>query len=268
MRTGIGYPSMTSEAVWSAQYGVWQDNYPPSALGDLQRPSKPARITNNSPIDVKAVFPTARPVQLFALVDHNLPVGSNVLIQAYSNTSPDGSAAGLVLEQAFEAWPAGTAPVEGRRSIRPLILSAPVTIRSLRIIFVPTVAHPTISIGAIEVSGFWEWAGISPGKELLFESKEPASKIVGGMEVVRPGRVQRQVNGQIDYVKVGGKTNTVLDFQRDMDLDRPFIFAPDFDDPASWSRHCFLAKNLQVPPLTGALYKHDRFVFRFGEHWR
>jgi hypothetical protein len=42
----------------------------------------------------------------------------------------------------------------------------------------------------------------------------------------------------------------------------------DYNDQGSWPRTCFLARNTELPPLVGALYRHDKFQFRFKEHLR
>jgi hypothetical protein len=49
---------------------------------------------------------------------------------------------------------------------------------------------------------------------------------------------------------------------------QPFVFLYDADDAATWTRKAMLARNVDVPPLVGAMYRHDRFLFRFREHLR
>lgn len=265
MRTGVGFPSHAQDVAWSAPSG-WAAAFPVANLGSMLKPTKVARTTGSGTREIRGILPEARPTQFIALVNHDLPKGATLTVELYSNATPDGSATGrLYASGAIEVWPGVSAPVSGYPSIRPIVLPQVYAARSMRLTF--STSGP-MSIGAVEMAGWWEWIGISPGKEIAMESREPDRPLIGGVSSVVPGVLTRQINGQIDYLKVGGKTDAVLDFQRTMDLDRPFVFVTDQDAPESWPRTTLLAVNAQVPPLTGALYKHDRFTFRFAEHWR
>lgn len=266
MITGIGYPSFSKGLVWSAPMA--HADYPGSNLADLERPSKPTRFVGSMPegVYMNAVFPQSLPIGFIAIVAHNAPPGATFNIWLGNDTDPYPTGPDVVFAGSYAFWPNGSAAIEGYPSIRPVVLPAPVMARSIWISCYGVTAP--FDIGAIDVAYWWGWDGISPGKDLAVDARGAETPLVGGVSSVADWRTLRQVSGQVDYMKVGGKTNTVLDFQREMDLDRAFVFVQDYETPATWPRTTLLAKNLQVPPLTGALYKHDRFVFRFGEHWR
>jgi hypothetical protein len=266
MRTGVGYPSYLADVTWTSE-GTWNANYPAVNAGVLNKPTQVARAPGNANIAVRGTFSAARMVGFFALVNHNLPAGATFQVQGYSNTTPDGSATAKVYDSGvIQVWPTG-GPVLTYTSVRPLVLPTPTSIRSFRIAIFPTSPNQVLELGGIEVSGWWEWDGIS-SRDFGVASRDEDIELVGGASSTSRTWSPRILNGQLDYMKVGSKTETVQDFQREADLTLPFVFSLDVDAPATWPRTTFLAKNQELPPLVGALYRHDAFNFRFTEHWR
>lgn len=270
MRPGVIFPSWGGEAVWSAVSGGWAADYPLQNVADLVRPSKLARASGTGLRTVAAVLPQARPVQAVALVAHNyVPGADTVRLYAFSGTGhdPTADAATMVYDSgAVLWWPDGAEPVDGYASLRLFRLPAAVSARSIRLVLNNTGATP-LEIGAIEIGGWWDLP-IAPGRTLGFESAEPSVDLAGGAKVAGSARSPRAVSGQVDFMALAEATTTAIDFQKLQDLNAPFVFVQDADDPASWPRTAFLARNQKLDPLVGALYRHDRFRFSFIEHWR
>lgn len=269
MRTGIGYPSYTSEAVWTAVSGAWSADYPLANVADMIRSSQVARATSNAQREFKAVLPASRIVQFFAFIGHNISSAAGAFrIYAFSDNNPDpvANAANIVADSgALLIWPSG-APVSGYRSIRPYVFSAPVLARSFY--FAVSAIDVNLEIEAIEIAQWWEWPGISYGFETGVMATSDTRELIGAPvdETDDPGL--RTMAGQIDYLKLGADVDAADDFQLGTGYQRPFVFVQDYETPASWPRTTVLARNKTVSPLVGAVYRADTFQFRFVEHRR
>ena len=261
MKTGVIFPSYAHEALYYG--GTWKADYPFANAGDMVRPSKVARADTTDVMPLGVLFPASRLIQAIAFVGHNVPAGaSTFVVQVYSGPSHTGT---LLYSATLDWWPAG-GPVEGYRSIRPIILPAPVLARSLY--FEIGALDAPIEIQAIEIGGFWEWPGVSYGRSLGVQGDSGSIDLAGGARSSQGDNPAIVVDGQVDLMHMGITGTTGLDFQRTLDTKQPFVWAEDFDAPASWPRRCLLARNVALPPMVGALYRHDRFPFQLKEHLR
>jgi hypothetical protein len=152
------------------------------------------------------------------------------------------------------------------RNIRPLVLPLPVNGRSI-LIDISSFGQP-LQLGAIEVSGFWEWPGVSPGRDQGFDGEASALSLVGGGSHVDSDSRARVISAQIDLLDMKITETTGLDFQKITDTVEPFVWCEDFDDPLIWARKCLLARNQSLPRIVGRLYRHDAFPLRLIEHMR
>lgn len=264
MKTGVIFPSYAQEVTYGG--GAWLENYPVSNLKNLVEPSRRTVQTVKANVGLFGTFPQDRVVQAVAIIGHKaIPADPQFQVLFYSGVEGGGSIVGN--SHPVSWWPSGSAPVPGYRSIRPVILPAPVTARSFQVYMNEgSVAH---SIEAIEVGGFWEWPGISYGRQIGFRPDDGVVSAAGGASFsVSTARKPRYVNGQIEAMKLADSTTKGLDFQKLNDIQRPFVWAEDFDDPATWPRKCMLVRNEELPPLVGSLYKRDRFPIRLIEHMR
>ena len=269
MIPGVIFPSYADDVVYTAVTGAWGAGFPLQNVADLIRPSMIARASAAGARVIAGVMPSARVIGALALVGHNAPSGTTMRVRLFSGTGYDPTAnAGTMIYDSgsVQVWPAG-GPVVGYRSIRPVLLDQDLTCRSFRI---DLGAHATAwEIGAVEVGGFWEWPGISYGRELGVDTPSDRVRYAGGaLGTGSDARGPRTINGSIAYLKDDISTSIGLDYQAWLDRQRPFVWAEDFESPATWPRKCLFARNQEVPSLVGALYRHDRFQFRLIEHLR
>ncbi len=270
MKSGLGFPSYTPDAVWTAVVGSWSTDYPITNLGDTIRTSKVARTTSTAQKEFKAIFPAVRTIQLVSLIGHNITNAAAAFrIYAFSDNNPDpiGNAAHIIADSgSLLVWPTGSAAVANYRSIRPYLFSAPVAARSLYIAVNGVDVSPEFQ--AIDLTAWWEWSGIGYGFETGLLPGSDSRTLIGNAVDETDDEAARVVNGQIDYLALGATVNLALDFQIWAAMQKPFVFVEDYDTPASWARTALLVRNSALPPLVGAVYRHDRFQFRFVEHRR
>lgn len=270
MTAGLMFPSYGAEAAWSPVAGAWSANYPLSNVGSKVEIEQVARAVASGAIAIGGVLPAARVIGGVALIGHNVPAGSaTVRVRVFSGPGHDpvANSATMVFDSGDErVWPAGTGPVLNYRSIRPIILPLSVTGRSV-LIDISAFGQP-LQLGAIEVSGFWEWPGVSLGREQGFDGEAAALSLVGGGVHVDSDARPRIVSAQVDLLDMKVTETTGLDFQAITDTVEPFVWCEDFDDPTIWARKCLLARNQSLPRIVGRLYRHDAFPLRLVEHTR
>lgn len=268
MKTGAIFPAYGDAVAWTAVTGGWGADYPLANVADLVNISNPARASAPGARTIGGVLSASRTIQAVALIGHNIPAGVAMRVYAFSGTGndPTADAATLVADSgAIFVWPSG-GPVEGYRSIRPLIFTSPVTARSVRIII--NDPGSALEIGGIEIGALWEWPGISYGRDLGASDNDIDIELVGGATAVRGSGRARVVSGKIDLLSMATTSTTGLDFQKGLDIRKPFVWAEDYDDPTTWPRKCLFVRNQQLPPIVGRLYRHDSFPIRLKEHMR
>lgn len=265
---GIIFPSYVDPArlplaTATAVVGGWAAEYPLANVVDLVRPSKIARASAAGDRSFNLNFATAVSIGALALIGHNAPDGATFYI--VMTAGPDATGTTLY-EGTHEFWPGLSAPNPAYRSIRPLIL--PATVAGVRTIRILIYAHGApLEIGAVDVGGFWEWP-LGYGREIGFKTDDREIDLAGGASYRPEKRKLRTVSGQVDLMAMAETSTTGLDFQKGLDLHRPFVWAEDWSDPTSWTRKCILARNDDLPLMAGALYRRDAFPVRLIEHVR
>jgi hypothetical protein len=260
MKTGVIFPSYLPGAV--SNNPGWLASYPSSNALDLVRPSCVARANDAGVRYLSIDLAAPSSIAALALIGHNATPGYDFAYEIYSGPGLTG---GVAYAGGLAFWPAG-GPVPGLRSIRPHILPAPVVGRSIIFAF-PNIGGQ-FELEGVEVGGFWEWPGISYGREMGVAAEGEEISLVGGASFYPEDGAPRTVTGQVDLMAMAKTSTTGLDFQKGVDIQRPFVWAEDFDDATSWPRKCLLVRNLDLPPMVGALYRHDRFPIRMIEHLR
>lgn len=269
MTPGVSIFSSVSVATWAVVNGTPNADYPAQNLADLIRPSKVMRITPSSgSCGVTFNFNTfTEQIQFIALVRHNASVGNwRVILWSDNNPDPVGNVGNIILNTGLvPIWPTGSARVTGYTPTTPLLLANPINVGSGRIDF--SALSGTLEIGAVELSQFLEW-DISPGVEFGLSTDMQEQPVVGGGSDVTDTLLPRIANGQIDFVPLANSSSFFIDFQQVSGKAQPFVFVQDYDDVTTWGRWCFLARNADLPPMVGALYRSDKFQFRLKEHTR
>lgn len=263
MTPGASFSSAASTATWTLVTGAGDANYPVANLSDLVNISKVCRVTPAANVAVLTFnLSAAAAVQFLGLVRHGFTGAETVRMRLYAGAGQTGAV--LLDTGVISVWPSG-APVSGYSPSRPYVLTAEVTALSGRLDFA---GLSSFEIGGIEVAR-WLPLTISPGVQFGFDTRAADVALVGGgAQAGDMGFLPRVVNGQVDFMALATAAVTALDFQKLTGKGVPFVFVQDADDPTSWSRWCFLARNQELPPLVGATYRHDRFQLRLRESYR
>lgn len=261
--SGASYASVASVAAWSVLTGSGDANYPASNLADLINIANVARVTPSAGAAALAFdVPAGSRLRFVGLARHNLLAAETMRIRLYSGPGRTGTL--LFDSGVISVWPSG-AGVSGYSPTRPYLLSGIVTAASGRLDFAGLTG--TLEIGGVELANWFDWA-ISPGVTYGFDTRAADVALVGGGAEAGDLFIPRTVVGQIDFLALATAATTGLDFQKLTGKAQPFVFVQNYGDPTSWARFCFLAKNTDLPPMVGALYRSDRFQVRLAEWLR
>jgi hypothetical protein len=263
MRSGASFPSWADQATWSVLSGTADPLFPPSNLADLASPRSPAAATDTGALSLKFVLPAARSIRFVGLIHHNAPAGATLQLRLYS----DAAQTGLLYDTgSVLAWPAGSAPVSGYPAVRPIFLPAAVTALSGRLDLAARADGTPWAVGGVELSGWYEWQDVAVPRAVGFDPQAVSSDAGDGVAHVTRAWSPRQFAGTRELVDQSELETTALDFQREKRLSRPFVWAMDLDDPATWARECALVVNERVPPGVVYDFGAGRSAFAFREH--
>ena len=263
MKPGIIFPTSMEGATFNADVGGWIAGYDMANMGDLVRPSKIARANGAGAHNFIVNFPAKTAVRAIALVGHNAAFASTIRVSCHFATMAGGT---LMYDSGVQSfYPAGY-KINGYRQIRPFILPADVSCQS--VYFRLSANDVPYEIEGVEIGRFWEWPGIGYGRELGIEQDGSEIALAGGASYRPDGPKPRKVSGSVDYMKMTETSTTGLDFHSSVDIQKPFVWAEDFDDPETWFRKCLLVRNQGLSPMVGSLYRHDRYPIELIEHLR
>lgn len=264
MTPGVSYASISKDATFIVTTGTPDSDYPAQNLADTVNNTKVARITPDAgAVVININFVARAPVQALALVRHNLVGAETMQVALWSGPGQGGPI--LLVTGYFPVWPSGGA-VDGFGQTRPYVSSQVYQAWSAQVAFAGLTG--VLEIGAVEIGQWWPIA-MSPGAEIGFNTRAQDQALVGGgAEAGDIGFAPRVMNGQCDFVAMATAATTGLDFQSTTGRARPFVYVQDYDDPTTWGRGCWPARNLDLPPLVGVVYRHDRVQIRLQEHVR
>ncbi len=243
------------------------DRAPAAGVQNLADTVNNAQVTRLTPaagaVAIGFNLSVASVVQLEALVRHNLVGAETVRFRLYSAANQGGSL--LDDSGVISVWPGGGAAVAGLGQTRPYAAAAPQTALSGRIDFASL--GGVLEIGALELAQWWP-VYISPGAQIGFSTRAKDQSVIGGGAEAGDSFTPRTMSGQCDYLALTTTATTGLDFQGAVSKTKPFVWVQDYDDPTTWGRGCYPARNSDLPSIVGALYRHDRFQLRLVEHYR
>ena len=268
MTSGVSIFSQAANATWAVNVGAADANYPASNLADLINICNPVKVTTvSNAFELQFVLSAAASVQIVALVRHTIN-GGTVRLRLWSDNNPDpvGNAAHIVYDStAVSTWPGGSGQVPGYAATRPFLLANPVTCGSGLLDFTGVGGVP--QIGGVEIGQFLPW-DVSEGANYGFVTDANDITFMGGASDSPITNLQRIAEGKCDFVSSTISTRTSIDFMQTTGLQRPFVFVQNYEDPTTWARWTFLARNSDIPPLIGAIFGWDQFEFRLKEHVR
>ncbi len=262
MKSGICYPSYGRDAAWSAgggSTGVSSD-FPMQNLALIDEPRRvtmnAASGTQNYYFDLGAV----RTVDFIAFIHHNAPGAAIFGIDLYAGANQTGGIVYTSVGHSF--WPGGVANTD-YPAVRPFRFDA-VAARS-GLISVSSNASPW-EIGGVEIGQFWEWDDVSVPSGIGIESRSAAQEMGGGIDHVTQQWGPRIATGARELVDLDEVDTTLLDFHRARGRSQAFVWCWDVDDPATWARQAFLARNRTLPPGVAVGYEVGSMSYDFEEH--
>ncbi len=231
MTPGVGYSSVSDQATSITSSKALNANYPIENALDIISPSKLARHTATGQTDIIITWPSAVQVQMISLINHNGNASCSAACSRWSSLPVDiGSNPGGQIDSKTVAFPT---PVSGYPQVLPIVFD---TVQPIRGVLLSLTGNAAAwEIGAASDDDSW---------------------------------APRTFNGQIDYLAMGIAAGLGVNFQKIQGKQKPFVFVKDLADPSTWPRTAMQARNVEVPPSVGAMYRHDRFQFRLIEHWR
>lgn len=271
MRSGVSFPSVAAEAVYTSVTGAMDANFPIANLSDLKAIRRVARRSSNTGWDFTFLLAASRSVQLVALCQHNASAAETVRVRLFSDNNPDpvGNAAHIVYDStAVLVWPTGSSPSPLNRWVRPIVLPAAVNALSGHISLSSRAGTDGLAweIGGVEISGWWEWKDVSVPRELGIISGAQAVDVGGGVSHMTTTWSPKRWAGVRNVVDQSEVETTALDFMREKGRGHPFVFVYDADDATTWNREVMLVCNQTLPPAKLDQTVSGQVAYEFREH--
>lgn len=269
----IGVPSWTGELVFSG--GAWQTAYPLANLARLPI-ARVARSVDAATSSTKftATLAKSRPIRCLALVRHNLSLAGRFRLRLHA----DAALLTTVFDTGWlDVWPVvypldqcnwfddflwsgkyTEEQIAGYVWTRPLWLAQEVPARGLTL-ELDDPANPSgfVEIGRIEIAQGWQPSvNIAHGAEFGWRFRSLVSEALGGVRYIERREKPRQVRASIGWLKRDEALVRAFEWQRQSDLDQPFLWFPRPDQPVHWLRETFLARLTDPGPM--AWVAHDR----------
>lgn len=257
--TGVSYPSYSLTATAAMITGSAHADYPVTNLTDLARVSKPFKASASGAIAFSLVLAADQLVRFVALVRHNGIDAGTYRIRLYS----DAGMTALVNDSGTLSFSLSAA--RQFLVVTPYLLAAALTVRAVRIdLSDPGVAW---SIGAVEVSGFWDLSTAS-ARSLGLKAQDTAINVGDGAShgtrQFSPRIVTLGLEG-IDWTTDGV---TAFDFNLEKGLDLPFVYVRDYDTATTWPREAILVRNASLLPVNKDFGTYGSLGLNLIEHIR
>lgn len=242
-------------------------SYPLTNLPNLYKIRTPAQWATAAGAYASFLLSATKSVQFLALAHHNAPAGATFRIILFSDTNPDP-----ILNQAHVVHDSGVqifvAPVSPYPQVQPYRLSAAVTARSgwLELSDRRVTDAVVWSLGAVEISGFWEWQDVEVPREFGFANTDVVAQQPFNVDHVMTQFAPRTWVGTRGLVDQSENNTTAVDFQLEKKTHQPFVFCWDTDDTATYAREAILVRNSRITPPTQNDYPGGSQSFGLIEH--
>lgn len=255
----VGFPSWRTKAVWSASTA--NVLFPAANLGTMPL-SYPWRSTSPAPEDtvITATFSPRRRVDFVALCRHNLSIGSAVTVELLDTTTEPETVLASVTVQSWPAvftedqvdWDGGrwwdrtytAEEIAGYPWHLPIRLPGAYYVDEVRI----RPADPLnpmgfVQIGAIEVGEAHQiLRSFSFGAEYGYQSRTESQEADGGTMTFRRRPKPRVFEGVISHLPRDSALGVWLEMRRQLDIDVPFFWWPNPEDPVHQLRNAYPAR--------------------------
>lgn len=280
----IGWPRWTSYATFTADGGSTDATYVPANLGtdDLSFVWRSPNLTATN-TKFLAVFSRPSPIQLFALVGHNLTRNATFRLRLYSDT---GATTQIYDSGDTAVWPRvfsfGSLPwndnrcwtgqfndleITGLRWNRPLWLDKLYLARAARCaISDPNNPAGYAECGLAEFSQGWPVSiNFSYGAQYGWNARTQTVQGIGGRKQFERRDKPRRFQGTIQYLPRDEAMAQGFELQRQADLDVPFFWLPDPTSTTNLIRESYLARNAELGMLSYASPGRDSMPISLEE---
>ena len=261
MTSGICFPSLAWRTTWTITGGAANVDFPVTNLTNLDEIRKVFVANAAGAVNILFTFPELQSIDFFAFLHHNADQAATFRLRVSAGL--DATVGTLYDSGVSPFWMPGTSKTRFA-SIRPVLLPAPVTIRSAHI-QLSAMAAPW-EIGGVDVGRFWPW-NVEVNREIGLDTRSTSSSS-GSIEHVTQQWAPRVVSGQRELVTQNEVDMTFLDFQKTHGLNRPFVWVSDIEDPLTWGREAMLVTNNSLPAGRAVDYDQGKMSFAFREHLR
>lgn len=260
MRTVVGFPSYSSIATWTNEFGTWDPDFPVTNVGDLLRLRRVTKATSTGVVEIGFQLAAPQMINLVSLIHHNLLPDCIVNVALYS----DNAFADIVLGIGGISPP----PAVGNlpQTFPVLLADAPVAVMSGLINMTPAGTEPLPILGAIDIAQAYIWKDVTVPQQRGFAPSGQRLAQPGGTDANMRQWSPRTFTGERDVVTRAEIESTILDFQSHTRLSQPFVFVRDIDDPNTWAREAYLARNKPLANSTVNEPENGKHAFTFQEH--
>jgi hypothetical protein len=251
-RAIIGFPRASSSFALSG--GSWNATYPLSNLQALP-PSRVARSTDattGSTIIIGATTGATARVGLIGLTRHNFSLNATIRVQLFS----DNGVVTRIYDSGFvSAWPIGlyssAADIANGNWTWLWWGGQDYNAASLRIDINDTGnSSGYVEAGWLEIAAQTQVSyNYKPGAQFGYRFRSQVTDALGGAKYVYLLGKPRTFQGTFD-VPSSEALAQHWERWRQLDLDQPFLWLPNPDDPTNWPREAFLAQNVDPGPMS------------------
>ncbi len=270
----FGYPNHLDTA--KLTYGEWVLSLPLKHLQHRQF-SRVARSIGSAPRHSRfdADLGGSKPVQVIALVDHNLTTNAKWRITAgnepaflqplyQSDWQPVWPYFGSwVLDWESKAFWSGNLPEDQLRQYRPIalqVLPQRLWAQCWRI-EINDVTNPAgfVQIGRAYVcDGYQPSLNLSQGRSLGYESNTVTAKGTAGNEFFARRLPVRVLQAELDWLSAGEAYDRVMQMQRALDICDEVFYVEVPDDPSTYQQRAFPATLRKLSAATWPYAHHHR----------
>lgn len=276
----IGFPRFTPQVTFSG--GTCEANFPITNLGGLPF-AKVARFTNDTKTNtiVYGVLPQTQLINLFMICRDNISTSGLIKISLFEGDvtdSPEPSAIvttgwidryGVIYNEdsPFASWDSGNwwdrtiseSDREGAPQNKVVFIDGGFYARSFKL-EIDDESNPDgfVQIGMLEVATATE---LDPapqnGANYGFNARTTVTESEGGGEYFERRNKPRFFSGVLPMIERDVAQSTFYELLRRNDIDTPFIFYPDANDIINESRNTYLARLVNLDPITRVQYNYD-----------
>lgn len=278
----LGFPRLTRQATFTG--GAWAAGYPVGNLGILPL-AQVARSISLDPAATAftATFDRERLVRMLGLVRHNVSIDGKIRIRVFEDAAKT-----VLLHDTgtVDMWPEVYPPsaleweddafwsgryssdeIEGYAPTRPFLFDDLYLCRAIEVsVTDPSNPAGYVEIGLFEIATGWQvGSNYDYGAEYGYRFRSEMVEALGGVRYFERRDKPRVFSGTINYLRRDEALARGFEMLRRHDIDEPFLWLPNPEEPLHWLRTCFLARNVNPGLLASTFRGRERFPISLEE---